>query len=153
MKAQFRLIIIFFKKVTWKHSERFIQQAMLFFDVILFLLLLFQALFKVEALLFHNIVLISGSQQSDSCTHTHVLSIQLFSLIGYYKILSRIPCAVQQFLVGIYFLHSNVFICSYILNCARVNCMILFVQPSHHACSQSVIIPCLVLNMRLPEDK
>ena len=34
---------------------------MLFFDVILFLLLLFQALFKIEALLFHNIVLISGS--------------------------------------------------------------------------------------------
>ena len=32
-------------------------------------------------------------------THIYICSFRFFSLIGYYKILSRVPCALQQDLV------------------------------------------------------
>ena len=43
--------------------------------------------FFIEIQLIHNVVLVSGIQQSDS--------VILFSLIGYYKILSIVLCAIQ----------------------------------------------------------
>ena len=42
------------------------------------------------------VVLVSGVQQSDAFMHTHMsLLSRFFSLIGYYKILSPVPCAAQ----------------------------------------------------------
>ena len=40
-----------------------------------------------------NVVLVLGVQQSDSVIHTrtHILFFKLFSIIGYYKILSEVP--------------------------------------------------------------
>ena len=46
-------------------------------------------------------MLVSGIQHSNSFihththTHTHTLFFKVFSLIGYYKILSIVPCAIQ----------------------------------------------------------
>ena len=49
---------------------------------------------KIEVSLINNIVLVSGVQHRDSlCTHTFFF--RFFSLIGYYKILSMVPCALQ----------------------------------------------------------
>ena len=45
---------------------------------------------------------VSGAQQSDSVTHIHIstpFSILSF-LIDYYRILSKVPCAIKQVLVG-----------------------------------------------------
>ena len=45
-------------------------------------------------------VLVSGVQQSDldththTHTHTHIFSFTFFSIIGYYEILSAVPCAI-----------------------------------------------------------
>ena len=71
--------------------------------------------FFIEVQLIYNVVLLSSVQHSDSVivihTHTHiyiyihihiyiythiyVYFFRLFSLIDYYKILSRVPCAIQ----------------------------------------------------------
>ena len=45
--------------------------------------------------LIYNAVFISGVQHSDSVIHTYILFFRLFSCIGYYKILSTVPCAIQ----------------------------------------------------------
>ena len=42
-------------------------------------------------LLIYNVVLASGVQHSDSITHTHIFFFTFFSLINYYKLLSRVP--------------------------------------------------------------
>ena len=58
-------------------------------------------LFFIEVELIYNAVFISGVQNSDS-----VISLILFrfsSLIGYYKILSGVPCAIQQLLISYLF--------------------------------------------------
>ena len=49
----------------------------------------------------YNVVLVSGVQHSDSviCTHTCLFFSRFFSIIGYYRVLSRVPCAIQQVLV------------------------------------------------------
>ena len=45
------------------------------------------------------IMLVSGVWQSDSVihthTHTHICIFRFFSLVGYYRILNIVPCAVQ----------------------------------------------------------
>ena len=47
-----------------------------------------------------NVVLVSGVQHSDSVIHIHILIFfRLFSHIDYYRILSRVPCAIQKVLV------------------------------------------------------
>jgi len=51
----------------------------------------------------YNIVLVSGGQKSDSVIHVYIhiclyinLSLfRLFSIIGYYKILNIVSCAIQ----------------------------------------------------------
>ena len=56
----------------------------------------------------YNIVLVSCVQQSDSVNHiyvyTYIHSFFTFSsVIGYYKILSIVPCAIQSVVVGYLF--------------------------------------------------
>ena len=64
----------------------------------------FNFLFYIVVQLIYNVVLVSGVQQSDSVTHTHIpIFFRFFSLIGYYKILSIVACAIQQILVGYLF--------------------------------------------------
>ena len=64
----------------------------------------------IEVELIYNIVLVSGVQQSD--LYTYIYFLRFFSHIDYhidniymiylysYRIQSRVPCAIQQFLVG-----------------------------------------------------
>ena len=53
----------------------------------------------------YSVVLVSSVQQSDSVIHMYIyiFSFRFFSLIGYYKILSVVPCAIQWVLVGYLF--------------------------------------------------
>ena len=44
-------------------------------------------------------MLVSGEQQSDSVTHIHTF----FSIIGYYRILSKVLCALKQVFVDYIF--------------------------------------------------
>ena len=67
------------------------------------------SLFFIEVCLIHNVVLVSGVQQTDSY-------IRFFSLIGYYKILSVVPCAIPYIFIGYSF---------YIQQCAYVNAKLL----------------------------
>ena len=49
----------------------------------------------------NNVLLVSGVWQNDSVIHIHVsVLFQILFPIGYYRILSRVPCAIQQVLVG-----------------------------------------------------
>ena len=76
--------------------------------------------------LIYNFILVSGTQQSESvyiyiyiykyvCVCVRVCFIYIykyiyiFSHIGHYRVLSRIPCAIQQVLLVIYFLYSGVY--------------------------------------------
>ena len=43
----------------------------------------------------YNVVLVSGVQQSDSVVHIHISLFKFFSHLIYYRILSRVPCAMQ----------------------------------------------------------
>ena len=58
----------------------------------------------IDVELIYNISLVSGGQQSDSFIHTYISSFsRFFSLLGYYQIWCRVPCAIQQDLVGYVF--------------------------------------------------
>ena len=47
--------------------------------------------------MFHNVVLVSAVQKSESVIHTHISTFfRWFSHRGYYKALSRVPCAVYS---------------------------------------------------------
>ena len=44
----------------------------------------------------YNILLVSDGQQSDSVLYAHIHSFfRFFSLKGNYRVLSRVPCAIQ----------------------------------------------------------
>ena len=66
-------------------------------------------LFFIEGELMYN-VLVSDIYQSDSI-YTHIyFFFRFFSLIGYDKILSIVPCAIQWVPVGyLFFIHSGVY--------------------------------------------
>ena len=65
---------------------------------------LFKFLFCIGLQLIYNVVLVSGVQQSDSVIHIHTLFFsKFFSHLVYSRILSRVPCAIQQVLVGYLF--------------------------------------------------
>ena len=54
--------------------------------------------------LIYNVVLVSGVQQSESVKHIHrstlfFFFLRFFSHIGHYRVLSRVPCAIQQVLI------------------------------------------------------
>ena len=55
--------------------------------------------------LIYSIVLVSGVKHSDSVIYIYIyiFLFRFFSLIGYYKILSIVPCAIQYILVGYLF--------------------------------------------------
>ena len=55
--------------------------------------------------LIYNVVLVSGVQQSESVIHIN-MSV-LFSNPGYYKLLSRFSCAIQQVLISLSFAASR----------------------------------------------
>ena len=45
----------------------------------------------------YNIVLVSGVQQSQSATHTHLSTLfQTAFHTGHYRVFSSVPCAIQQ---------------------------------------------------------
>ena len=50
--------------------------------------------FKVE--LTYNVVLVSGVQHSDLVIYIDIFFYRFSSLIGYYKMLSIVSCAVQE---------------------------------------------------------
>ena len=66
---------------------------------------LFSFFFPTELQLIYNIVLVLGVQQSDSDIYIHIymamniyiyiLFFRFFSIIGYYKILNTVLCAIQ----------------------------------------------------------
>ena len=46
----------------------------------------------------NNVVIVSGAQQSDSVIlniYIYIYMFRFFSLVGYYKILTIVPCAIQ----------------------------------------------------------
>ena len=55
--------------------------------------MIFIFIFEVE--LIYNVTLVSGVQHSDSVIHIYIYTFffRFFSLIGYYKIFSIVPCA------------------------------------------------------------
>ena len=57
--------------------------------------------FLIGVELIYNVVLVSGVQQNDSVIHmyTYLFFFRFFSIIGYYKILNVVPCALQSVLV------------------------------------------------------
>ena len=65
-----------------------------------------QCLFKKKVIgveLICNIVLISGEEQSESIIHIHKFTLfRFFSHICHYRVLSRVPCAIQQVLLSYY---------------------------------------------------
>ena len=69
---------------------------------------------KVETQLIYNVVLISDVQQRDSPAHSDSLpfpgTLRFSSLPGYYRTLSRVPCAPQQSSPAICFMHSSAYI-------------------------------------------
>ena len=77
-------------------------RVLLFYKVILSLYLLFfftfcfSLIFYFILQLINNVVLVSGVQLSDSVIHIHIyILFQILSHIGYYRVLSRVPCAIQ----------------------------------------------------------
>ena len=55
-------------------------------------------------------MLVSGVQQSESVKHMHIpaLFFRFFTPVGHYRVLIRIPSAIQQVMV-IYFIYSSVY--------------------------------------------
>ena len=52
----------------------------------------------------YSVVLVSAVQQSDSVIHIHIsILFQILFHIGYYRILSRGPCAIKEVLVDYLF--------------------------------------------------
>ena len=66
---------------------------------------------KIEVQLVYYFGLVSVIQQSDSLIHTYLFFFRLFSLIGYYKTLSTVSCAMQQVTVGYLYLYREVCVC------------------------------------------
>ena len=65
--------------------------------------LLFWGLFIfIELYLIYNVKLVADVQHSYSVIHKCLFFLRSFSLIGYHKILSLVPCAIQQVLVVTY---------------------------------------------------
>ena len=75
-------------------NQRLEGQPQCTFFLVCFLLLF---LIFVGVQLIYNIVLVSGVQQSDSVIHVHIsIFVRFFSHVGYYRILSKVPCAIQK---------------------------------------------------------
>ena len=74
------------------------------YNVLIFVSFDDSSLFYIGVELINNVSLVSGVQQSDSVIHIHVsILFQFFSPFRYYRVFSRVPCAIQQVLVGYLF--------------------------------------------------
>jgi len=49
----------------------------------------------IGVLLIYKVMLVSAIQKSESVKHTYIHSLKFFPNIGHYRVLSRIPCAIQ----------------------------------------------------------
>ena len=85
MKKNIYIKEIYLAKETSVYVEDYCKS--LFFFFFLFLL--------IELWLIYNVVLDSGVQQSDSVIFIYIFFFRFFSIIGYYKILNIVPCAIQ----------------------------------------------------------
>ena len=55
-------------------------------------------------------LLVSAAQLSESVTHIHISTlVQILTPIDHYRVLSRVPCAIQYVLIGTYFIYSSVY--------------------------------------------
>ena len=64
-------------------------------------LFLFNFVFRIRVELMNSVVIVSGGQQRDSVIHIHVpIHPQTPLLSRLHKTLSRVPCTVQEVLVG-----------------------------------------------------
>ena len=83
-------------------------------------------IYLIDIQLVYSVVLVPGVQQSDSVLHIcvyiyrYIFFFRLLSIIGYYKILNIVPCAIQQALVVYLF---------YIQQCVSANPKLL-IYPS-----------------------
>ena len=59
--------------------------------------------FFIGVQLIYNVVLVSAVQQSESVIYIYPLFFRFFSHIGDYRVLSRVPCAIQQVLISYLF--------------------------------------------------
>ena len=64
-------------------------------------------LFFIEVELIYNV---SHVHQSDSVIYIYILFFRFFAIIGYYKILNIVPCALPQVLLFIYFIYSSLYL-------------------------------------------
>ena len=100
---------------VWGHPDVFLVSLNLFFPLMAnsFLYLIVQMclpsqrlfcsyipFFLIEAQLIYNVVLVSRVQQNDSDIHIYIL-FQILSIIDYYKVVSTVPCVIEQIL-GVY---------------------------------------------------
>ena len=53
-------------------------------------------------------MLVSGVQQVESVIHRHIYTLRFVSHIGHYRVLSRVPCAIQYVLIS-YLFYIRVF--------------------------------------------
>ena len=55
---------------------------------------------------------VSGVQESESVMHIHISSLfRFFSHIGHYRVLSRVPCTIQQVLISyLFYIQSCVYV-------------------------------------------
>ena len=58
----------------------------------------------------NNVVLVSGVRQSDAGIHKRVYFFQFFSLLDYYRILSRVLVLYSGSLLAIHFKYRNIYI-------------------------------------------
>ena len=58
--------------------------------------------------LIYSVVSVSGIQQNESVIHISSC-FQIFSHIGHYRVLSKVPCAILRYLLVIYFVYSGMY--------------------------------------------
>ena len=71
------------------------SETLSFVGVFCYLLVIF-----IGVQLISSIVLASDVQQSESVIHIHTSTLRFFSHVGRYRVLRRVPCALQQVLIS-----------------------------------------------------
>ena len=87
--------------------------------------------FYIRVQLTYNVGLVSGVQHSDSVIHTYICVcmyiclhsfLNSFPHIDYFRILSRVPCAIHQVLLVIYFIYVVVWSLTCVQLCDTMDC-------------------------------
>ena len=81
----------------------------------------------------YNVVLVSAVQQSETVIYTFPLLFRFFSYIGHCRVLSKVPCAIQQILISYatdpYQLYNRSFLVSvYIHGATRATLSVLCIS-------------------------